>query len=85
MSNKDIATALKASTRSSSWGRKVVGRLLSPIELDEVAGGGGSCNGGGNHAQGSGTNFTQAGGSFNQNAGGSYNMNCRSTSVDPLT
>ena len=44
MSNKDIATALKASTRSSSWGRKVVGRLLSPIELDEVAGGGGSCN-----------------------------------------
>lgn len=82
MSKKDISTALKASTRSSTWGKKVVGRLLSPIELDEVAGGGASCNGGGNHAMGSGSNFTQSGGSFNQNSGGSYNMNCRLTSIE---
>lgn len=78
MSNKDIAMALKAGTRSSSWGQRVVGRLLTPVELVEVAGGGGSCNNSnGDYSQGSGGNFTQSGGSFNQNGGGSYNMNCR--------
>lgn len=59
--------------------RELVGRLLTPTEIDYVAGGTGTevdvttCNGDG-HSQGGGS-FTQHGGQYGQ-GGGSYNMNC---------
>jgi len=70
--------AIRGATRASSAGQKLVGRLLTPAEMELIVGADGNCNtGNGNHAMSSGSNFNQAGGSFNQNGGGTYTMNCR--------
>lgn len=66
---------LFASSRNSQFGRELVGRLLTPAEIEAVAGGGdGSCDSNSGYGQGGGT-FGQTGGSYNQNSG-SYNMVC---------
>ena len=79
MSNRnDRELAIQAATRSSALGRRVVGRLLDPVEMSEVVGANsGSCNPpGGNHNMSpGGGSFTQSGGNFSQ-SGGSYTMNC---------
>ena len=55
----------------------IVGRLLSVVEVDQVAGGDGTGNG---YCQGTaysqtGGSYTQSGGTYAQ-AGGTYNMSC---------
>lgn len=70
--NKDRVKALLASSRNSEFGHKLVGRLLTAVEVDQTTGAGYgddySQNGGG---------FTQCGGSYNQDSG-TYNMGCKS-------
>lgn len=77
-SRNDRELAIQAATRSSALGRRVVGRLLDPVEMSEVVGANsGSCNPpGGNHNMSpGGGSFNQSGGNFTQ-SGGSYTMNC---------
>jgi hypothetical protein len=70
---RDQAKALSASSRNSAYGRSLVGRLLTPVEIEQTSGANGSCNSNG-YFQTGGT-FTQKGGGYNQD-GGSYNMSC---------
>lgn len=74
--DKKIAMAIHAGIGGNKRARQLVGRLLTPVELDQVAGGGGGCSGGdGDHMMNGNSSFDQSGGSYTQN-GGSYGMKC---------
>lgn len=71
-----LLAVLTQASAAPGAGANVVGRLLTPIETDLVAGGTGSgdCDGDQDHNQGSGP-FTQSGGDYFQN-NSPYNMSC---------
>ena len=79
MSKLERLSVILASSQKSSVAYDMVGRLLTPVELEEVVGGSSDCgkddNGNGKHRQNGGFSFKQSGGSYDQCCGG-YDMVC---------